>query len=118
MIKIFSINEILEATNDLLKKPKEEKTKYKVSEEPLILKENFSKEKKENSKISEVPKSTEQLIHEAEKGSQDFKKKKSEKTNKTISDKKNNINNLSINEKRDLISEKKNNKRNSSPLQK
>ena len=46
MIKIFTINEILDATNDLLKKPKEEKIKYKVSEEPLVLKDNFSNEKK------------------------------------------------------------------------
>ena len=60
MIKIFTINEILDATNDLLKKPKEEKIKYKVSEEPLVLKDNLSNHKKENTKISEVPKSTEQ----------------------------------------------------------
>lgn len=107
MIKIFTINEILDATNDLLKKPKEEKIKYKVSEEPLVLKDNFSNEKKKNTKISEVPKSTIQLIHEAEKGSVGLKKKQIDKTNKTISDIKNNINNLSISEKKDLESEKK-----------
>jgi len=107
MIKIFTINEILDATNDLLKKPKEEKIKFKVSEEPLVLKDNFSNEKKENTKISEVPKSTEQLIYEAEKGSVGLKKKQIDKTYKTISDIKNNINNLSISEKKNLESEKK-----------
>ena len=107
MIKIFSINEILEATNDFLDKPHKKKVKSIDINEPLILKDNLSDHKREILNKSNVPKSTEQLIYEAEKGSVGLKKKQIDKTNKTISDIKNNINNLSISEKKDLESEKK-----------
>ena len=107
MIKIFSINEILEATNDFLDKPHKKKVKSIGVNEPLILKDNLSDHKREILNKSNVPKSTEELIYEAEKGRVGLKKKQIDKTNKTTSDIKNNINNLSISEKKDLESEKK-----------
>jgi len=37
MIKIFSINEILDATNNFLKKKNEKKIKFEESKNPLVL---------------------------------------------------------------------------------
>ena len=52
MIKIFSINEILDATNDFLTKPKEKKSKPTVSKKPLILNDAVQDHKKEISSLT------------------------------------------------------------------
>ncbi len=52
MIKIFSINEILDATNDFLTKPKEKKSKSTVSKKPLILNDAVQDHKNETSSLT------------------------------------------------------------------
>ena len=52
MIKIFSINEILDATNDFLTKPKEKKSKSTVLKKPLILNDAVQDHKNETSSLT------------------------------------------------------------------
>ena len=105
MIKIFTIREILEATNEFLDQKKEKKGEFDLYQKPLILEDNISKVNKKN-ETYEVPKFTQQLIEEAEKVNLNRKDNldKKEPLNKN---KKNNIKNFSVNEKKDLEKEKR-----------
>ncbi len=52
MIKIFSINEILDATNNFLKKKNEKKIKFEESKNPLVLNDTSVDHKNENNSLT------------------------------------------------------------------
>ena len=105
MIKIFTIREILDATNEFLDQKKEKKGEFDLYQKPLILEDNISKVNKKN-ETYEVPKFTQQLIEEAEKVNLN-RKDNLEKKEPLNKNKKNNIKNFSVNEKKKISRKKK-----------